>query len=195
MLSEPAVRKPTYTIVRPSRIKLKPVTAEEADDASERGLTDRNAAWTGTLVHKLMECVVSGGVPVDADALIDSILCAYDADEVKYRPLLKKVLETVTHGGYPQENSVPSDLLSVLRQADSLYCEVPFCQKRGNEIVHGVIDLLYRTGDVWHIIDYKTNAERTQLAEKYAAQLDAYKMAVREIIGTDADASIYHIDV
>ena len=72
---------------------------------------------------------------------------------------------------------------------------MPFCQKRGSEIVHGVIDLLYRYGDSWHIIDYKTNAERTQLAEKYAAQLDAYQEAVREMIGVEADAAIYHIDV
>ena len=66
---------------------------------------------------------------------------------------------------------MPADLLTVLRQADEVYCEVPFCQKCGSEIVHGVIDLLYRCGDAWRIIDYKTNAERTQLAERYAPSL------------------------
>ena len=101
----------------------------------------------------------------------------------------------MTHGGYPQEGDVPADLLAVLRQADAVYCEVPFCQKRGSEIVHGVIDLLYRCGDAWQIIDYKTNAERKQLAEKYAEQLVAYTEAIREIAGAEAATGIYHIDV
>jgi ATP-dependent helicase/nuclease subunit A len=98
------------------------------------------------------------------------------------------------NGGYP-ENGDLADLLSVLRKADAVYCEVPFCQQQGSEIVNGVIDLLYRTGDVWHIIDYKTNAEQKQLAEKYAAQLSAYRDAVRAIVGAEADTGIYHIDV
>ena len=127
--------------------------------------------------------------------LISAILREFDAEDAKYRLLLGKVFDAITHGGYPQENGAPTDLLMVLRQADEVYCEVPFCQQRGSEIVHGVIDLLYRTGDAWHIVDYKTNAEQKQLAEKYAAQLDAYKDAVREIIGVAADAAIYHIDV
>ena len=195
LMNDTSVCEPSYAIVRPSRIRLKPVTAEDAEDAPEREPIDRNAALTGTLVHRLMDCIVSGGVPDDADMLISAILREFDADGAKYKPLLEKVFDTVTHGGYPQEGDVPADLLTVLRQADEVYCEVPFCQKRGSEIVHGVIDLLYRCGDAWQIIDYKTNAERTQLAEKYAAQLAAYTEAVREIAGLEAQAGIYHIDV
>lgn len=195
VLANTGVKEQTYATVRPSQMKLRPVTADEADDAPEHEPIDRNAALTGTLVHRLMECIVSGGVPDDANVLISAILREFDAEDAKYRPLLKKVLDTMMHGGYPQENGAPADLLTVLQQADEVYCEVPFCQRRGSEIIHGMIDLLYRTGDAWHIIDYKTNAERKQLAEKYAAQLDAYKNAVREIIGAAADAKIYHIDV
>ena len=193
VLVNTAVKEPSYAIVRPSQMKLKPITADETDDAPEHEPIDRNAALIGTLVHRLMECIVSGGVPDDADALISAILREFDAEDAKYRPLLENVLYTMENGGYPQENGVPADLLAALRQADEVYCEVPFCQQRGSDIVHGVIDLLYRIGDAWHIIDYKTNAERAQLAEKYAAQLAAYKDVVREIIGAKADAQIYHI--
>ena len=195
VLANTNVKEPTYAIVRPSQMKLKPVTVDEAKDAPEHEPLDRNAALTGTLVHRLMECIVSGGVPDDANVLISAILREFDAEDAKYRPLLGKVFDAMTHGGYPQENGAPADLLMVLRQADEVYCELPFCQRRGSEIVHGVIDLLYHTGDAWHIIDYKTNAERKQLAEKYAAQLNAYKKAVKEILGVEAKAVIYHIDV
>lgn len=194
-LVETSVSEPTYSIVRPSQMKLKPVTAEDADDAPEQAPIDRNAALTGTLVHRLMECIVSGGVPENGDMLITSILREYDADAETYAPMLKKVLETMTSGGYPQESGFKADLLAILRQADEVYCEVPFCQKRGSEVIHGVIDLLYRCGDAWQIIDYKTNAERAHLGEKYAAQLAAYTGAVREIAGIEAQARIYHIDV
>ena len=194
-LVETSVSEPTYSIVRPSQMKLKPLTAEDSDDAPEQAPIDRNAALTGTLVHRLMECVVSGGEPENGDILISAILREYDADAETYAPMLKKVLETMTNGGYPQADGFKTDLLAVLRQADEVYCEVPFCQKRGSEIVHGVIDLLYRCGNAWQIIDYKTNVERSQLAEKYAAQLAAYTEAVREIAGVEAQARIYHIDV
>lgn len=193
-LVETSVSEPTYSIVRPSRIKLKPVTAEDADDAPEQAPIDRNAALTGTLVHRLMECIVSGGVPENGDMLIFAILREYDADTETYAPMLKKVLETMTNGGYPQADGFKADLLAVLRQADEVYCEVPFCQEKGSEVIHGVIDLLYRCGDAWQIIDYKTNAERAHLSEKYAAQLAAYTGAVREIAGIEAQARIYHID-
>lgn len=195
LLNDASVCETSYAIVRPSQMKLKPVTAEETEDAPEREPLDRNAALTGTLVHRLMECIVSGGVPDVADMLISAILREFDADENVYTPLLEKVFNTMKNGGYPQEGDVPADLLTVLRQANEVYCEVPFCQKHGSEIVHGVIDLLYRCGDAWQIIDYKTNAERTQLAEKYAAQLAAYTEAVREIAGLETQAGIYHIDV
>lgn len=195
VLSDSDCADPTYTIVRPSKIRLKPVTAEEQEDQPEREPLNRNAALTGTIVHRLMECIVSGGIPADTNILISSILREYDAEDAIYAPLLKKVLETMTHGGYPQEGDAPADLLAVLQQADEVYCEVPFCLQCGSEIVHGVIDLLYRCGDTWQIIDYKTNAERKQLAEKYAEQLVAYTEAVREIAGVEGAAGIYHIDV
>jgi len=195
VLADTSVNAPTYRISIPSRMKLKPVTAEDPENQQEREPLDRNAALTGTLVHRLMECIVSGGIPADTNLLISSILHEYEAEEQVYCPLLKKVIDTMTHGGYPQENDVPADLLAVLRNADEVYCEVPFCQQRGSEIVNGIIDLLYRMGDAWHILDYKTNAERSRLSEKYAEQLAAYTEAVREIVGVEADAIIYHIDV
>ncbi len=195
VLADTSVNAPTYQISIPSQMKLKPVTAEEPEDQPEREPLDRNAALTGTLVHRLMECIVSGGIPADTNLLISSILHEYEAKEQVYCPLLKKVIDTMTHGGYPQENGVPTDLLTVLRDADEVYCEVPFCQQRGSEIVNGIIDLLYCSGGEWHIVDYKTNVERSKLDEKYAGQLAAYAEAVREIIGVEADAGIYHIDV
>ena len=57
------------------------------------------------------------------------------------------------------------------------------------------MDLVYRKGGQWHIVDYKTNADPDDLDEKYRAQTDAYLAAFRRTTGCEADARIYHIDV
>jgi ATP-dependent exoDNAse (exonuclease V) beta subunit len=85
--------------------------------------------------------------------------------------------------------------LGALLAADEVYCEVPFCRKNGNEIWHGIMDVVYRTGDQWFILDYKTNADAHDLDTKYQAQLTAYVEAFRDLTGHTATPLIYHIDV
>ena len=58
----------------------------------------------------------------------------------------------------------------------------------------GVIDVVYRKGDDWHIIDYKTNADTDDLDKHYQEQLEAYIKAFKEMPGNDADARTYHIE-
>ncbi|WP_155829702.1 hypothetical protein [Butyrivibrio sp. AC2005] len=40
-----------------------------------------------------------------------------------------------------------------------------------------------------------TNADGTELDEKYSSQLNAYIRAFKQITGNDADALVYHLDV
>ena len=80
-----------------------------------------------------------------------------------------------------------------------MHCEVPFCYREsaegGERIWHGVMDVLYRKDGQWHIIDYKTNADPSDLDEKYQAQTKAYREAFREMTGEKADARVYHVRV
>ena len=64
------------------------------------------------------------------------------------------------------------------------------------EIWNGVMDLVYRVGNEWHIVDYKTNAGSEDWDAHYANQLDAYKKAFTATTGIDvADALTYHIAI
>ena len=74
-------------------------------------------------------------------------------------------------------------------------CEVPFCYTRSDELCNGVIDLIYRKGEKLCIVDYKTTAETENLTENFRLQLEEYKAAVKQILGEEAEAYIYHIDV
>jgi len=97
---------------------------------------------------------------------------------------------------------LPQDLLTILLNADEVYCEVPFSyldepsQPAGSKkLWNGIIDVIYRDGEVWHIVDYKTNADGNDLDWKYQEQMKAYEKAFHTITGENADAKTYHIDV
>lgn len=83
-----------------------------------------------------------------------------------------------------------SEAYERLRSATILGKEVPFVMPwDGGQVMEGVIDVLYRLdGQVW-IADYKTDAvqpeEAPARAERYRAQSDIYKEAVRRSLGLD----------
>lgn len=158
-----------------------------------------NAALIGTLVHKLMECIVSSRNSFkNIDLLVESILKEYGED--RYASLLKEVAEQIINkNGFVQKNSdLDKDLLNTLLSAENVWCEVPFsyCSKNGT-VVSGVIDCLYEDKNHhYHIIDYKTNVEKdvSVLEKEYEDQLNSYIFALRKL-GLSADAHIYHIDI
>lgn len=191
----------SHEIKRPSMIKVKGKSSDEddfADVSSDEVRTHeirRDAAIVGTMVHRVMEVLVSSKNRVDLDKLVKETAMEYESEETKYSDLLKKVGETVRNGGYDQENNAPKDILGELLSAEQVYCELPFCYKDGTDIWNGIMDVVYCKNGQWHIVDYKTNADPSDLDEKYQSQLEAYKKAFKEMSGEESDAVIYHIDV
>lgn len=196
---------PSYELVRPSMIKVAAKSSSD-DDFEDRDNDEvrsrevrRDANIVGTMVHKLMETLVSSGGKAQISAAAREISREYESGGKDYTFLLEKVGEVIFSGGYEQQNGVPRDILTELLTADEVYCEVPFCIKNedttGVRLVNGVIDAVYKKNGAWHIIDYKTNADPDDLDEKYCAQLNAYTEAFRALTGNTADALIYHIDV
>lgn len=205
----------TYKTANPSRTRLSSkLSAEETDiivDVPEgtprEAVTDeihRFPALLGTMTHRLMEIMVSTKNTCDTNRAIDGIIREYRTPrnqpfEGKLTATLKKVAQMMTHGGYIQENAAPQDILNVLLSADEVYCEVPFCYKDETDgevtVWNGIMDVIYCKEGGWHIIDYKTNADGTNLDKEYKAQLDAYRKAFKETTGYEADAYTYHIDI
>ncbi len=193
-----------FTVQTPSRLKLASKVADEQEitvmTAPEDKGVHRAPAILGTMAHKLMETLVSSKNAADAEGMVGEIIREYrtpttEPYEKELSDALIEVARCIRAGGYPQINGLPQDILSELMQADETYCEVPFCYEDGSILWNGVMDVIYRKGGNWHIIDYKTNAEAEGLDEKYENQLDAYIKAFKVTTGHDADAKIYHIDV
>ena len=200
--------KPSFVFENPSRLPVKSKVSEDADiPGSEDSVeTESNplASLTGSMVHKLMEILVSTRASGDAERIVDEIISEYSSlklrsYEDKLRDALNGVAATILSCGFAPTNNLPQDILKTLLSADEVYCEVPFCFKEdtpeGIVIWNGVMDVVYCSEGKWHIIDYKTNADGNDLDEKYQNQLAAYVKAFKETTGNDADAMTYHIDV
>jgi ATP-dependent helicase/nuclease subunit A len=87
------------------------------------------------------------------------------------------------------ENFLKSGLFKRLRKAGKKYFEVPFaCPAPGtgksgiNAFIHGVVDLVFREGNGWVIVDYKTDDFEIDQPRKaaYMRQLELYKNTGRK---------------
>ena len=183
----------SYSVVLPSRLKLN--TEGESEEHVIKDNADNTAAEKGTLIHALLEIYVSSGMKYSKDDAIYETLNRFSlTDNDEYKELLSSVFDTMTSGGFIQSNGNKEDLFNVLKDAEEIYCEMPFAYKDDNNIYNGSIDLFYKYKGKYYIVDYKTNYDGNNLDEKYANQLEAYQTAVKQIAGVDATARIYHID-
>ncbi|MBR2578081.1 MAG: PD-(D/E)XK nuclease family protein, partial [Erysipelotrichaceae bacterium] len=188
LLSKDASLNESYSIARPS----KEVENRFHEDHIISGKKD--AALIGTLAHRLMEVLVLSGNKIGLDEAVKGIIEEY-CDDDTYKDLLYKLGSAVRNGGFKQEGEVCQDILNELLNAEEVYCEAPFSYMDGNELWNGIIDVLYKKDGKWYIIDYKTNADPSDLDEKYKAQLEAYRKAFKENTGLDAEALIYHLEI
>ena len=201
----------TFVLNSPSRLKLVSKVTADADDQTSDDAEDDEALdmhrkiadIMGTMTHKLMEMMVTSRNTMDIDPMVSEIISEYRSPrtepyEDRLSVSLKKVADTMRKGGYAQTNGLPQDILGTLLSADEVHCEVPFTYKENGKkgiIWNGIMDVIYRKGEDWHIVDYKTNIEGDDLDTEYQNQMRAYENAFRSIMGKDADAKTYHIDI
>ena len=200
----------TFRTVTPSSLhlvsKMEDLPGENALPAVEDGPGRQKQfpALLGTMTHKLMEMLVSAGNRTDADAAVGEIIREYRTAETEpyeeeLTASLLRVADRMRNGGYPQSNGLPRDILGTLLSADAVYCELPFCYQEENEnetvLWNGIMDAVYSENGRWHIVDYKTNADGSDLDRQYQGQLAAYIKAFKATTGQDVDARTYHIDI
>ena len=179
----------TYEIKSPSKLVHK---LEETDEFSNHAFSD-DATLKGTIVHRLMELYVSNKFKDSLDIYLN-IIRNENVINDEHIELLTNVYNTMKNGGFKQDNGKVTDLITELKNADEVMCEIPFAYKDGSSIYNGIIDLLYKKDDKWFIVDYKTNFDPKELDKKYENQLEGYKKAL-STQGIEASAYIYHIDI
>ena len=218
VLQDRAAEKPSFSVHTPSTEKEEKCTSRFEEDyeealpveaPEEKALVHRYPGVFGTMMHRMMELLVlSRGKIADRERMLKGIFEEYATPEIQsyeqdFLEALHRALAQLENGGYPQGNGVPTDILHTLWEADEVYCEVPFSYRKEyrmeqsgtDEVWYGIMDVVYRKGTEWHIVDYKTNVEGENLDEEYHAQMQAYSRAFSETTGNEAEAHTYHIKV
>ena len=139
------------------------------------------ARLIGVCAHAVLEQWDFTRPRAEVCTIIDQTICRY----VEQDHLMANVTEdlTVLFGNY-----LSSESYKRLQRATVLGREVPFVMPLGeDQIMDGVIDLIYRLdGRIW-IADYKTDdvaAEELQaIADRYRSQAESYSRAVANSLG------------
>jgi ATP-dependent helicase/nuclease subunit A len=152
----------------PSKLAAESEPSEEEPISTERA----HAMNFGVAVHGALEGVDLQATGAEQRKQIEQFLAlAGLSDEDKRR------------AAEMASNAVDSELLAHARNAEQVYRELPFTQVLGEGLMEGKIDLLFCEKGQWVLVDYKTDA-RIEV-EKYAEQLRAYEVALKQVAGID----------
>jgi ATP-dependent exoDNAse (exonuclease V) beta subunit len=145
-----------------------PTRAVVPDTPSHRA--DAGQAW-GTLVHGLLEHAMRHKTATRED--LRRLGMWLTVEEPQLRVVIEKALDTV-------EAVSAGEFWSEARASAECLEEVPFAFRdaAAGPVTTGVIDLVYRAGAGWNLLDYKTDvAVGPEAAASYARQIAVYAQA------------------
>ena len=95
-----------------------------------------------------------------------------------------------------------SALWSRVKASDERYVEIPFAltatiAPHGETLLHGTIDLVFREGGRWFIVDYKSDSTANRLdalVEYYKPQVEHYARFWSQLTGAPASAGLFFVD-
>jgi ATP-dependent exoDNAse (exonuclease V) beta subunit len=147
-----------------------------ADTPAHRA--DAGQAW-GSLIHGLLEHAMRHKDAASSD--LYRLAMWLTVEEPQLRSVLDEAVSTVLEVSKAEfwKHAVQCEHSE----------EIPFTYEGGNDqIVSGVVDLMYKDVAAWHIIDYKTDLEITETAASYEHQIEMYERALA-CIGIEKTAS------
>jgi ATP-dependent helicase/nuclease subunit A len=127
---------------------------------------DAGLAW-GALIHGLLEHAMRH-CHVTRDDL-RRLAMWLTVDEPQLRTVIDHALDTV-------DSLARAAFWQDARQTSDRFVETPVAvMQDGLRITVGTIDLVYRSNDGWHVLDYKTDIDRPELNAQYLEQVETYR--------------------
>ena len=152
-----------------------PTQVISADTPARRA--DAGMAW-GTLIHGLLEHAMRHPQSTRED--LRRLAMWLTVEEPQLRDVLDLAIDTV----------VAAAGAEFWREAKASEHseETPFAFRDAQRLTMGVMDLIHRRGQGWHIVDYKTDADGgAAKASAYEAQTAVYRTAL-EACGVGVDS-------
>ncbi|MEO8070197.1 MAG: UvrD-helicase domain-containing protein [Acidobacteriota bacterium] len=157
------------------------ITAETSSRRADAGL-----AW-GTLVHGLLEHAMRYRDTTRDD--LRRLAVWLTVEEPDLRSVIEQALDTV-------QSVAAKPFWNDARVSAEVHEEVPFGtrEQAGQlpKVINGAIDLIYRTGASWRLVDYKTDRDSAGdlLSARYAEQLRAYQQAWENVTGDAVTSAV-----
>lgn len=160
-------RRAFWDSVTKSSYDVKTVTTDRGGDWVARSGTRRGAAY-GTVIHKLFDDAIHKRLPDEIAEYVRYLLKQAGGDEKFVDDAVNALVDFQV-----------SDIWRDLEKASAVYTEVPFAVTEDNTVIRGVIDLVYQTPDGWHMVDYKSDAVKTDgevdgLVAQVSDQIETY---------------------
>ena len=163
-----AVKKESFKVAQVTDDRAGITYTDEGRSAAGRG-----AAY-GTVIHQIFDDAINRRLPDDPTPYVAHLLNDAGADA----GFLPQALDALQHFRN-------SEIWKEIQASETVYTEVSFAVSQtentssSNEIIRGVIDLIYRLPSGWKIVDYKTNVVKTDedvraLCEQTADQVNTY---------------------
>jgi ATP-dependent exoDNAse (exonuclease V) beta subunit len=176
----PSVRALSVTGLAAERTEpARPVAVERCErDAGRPG-----GACFGKLVHAGLQFARGGDDGSTLSALVRSLGRGLGASEQESAAAEVAVARALTHP--LMERALAAEARG------ELYREAPLsvCRQPG-EVVEGVVDLAFREGATWWIVDYKTDVSG-HLEARYRQQLTLYAEALERLTGEAAQCVLW----
>ena len=137
----------------------------------------------GTLVHTILR-----------DANLDADRAAITALATIHARLLGATPEELEHAIDAVLAALSHPLVEQARKSTQLHREFPITLKVDqNRVLEGIIDVAFESGGVWHIVDFKTDADVAANQAHYKRQLNWYSLAVARLNSSPVHAHLLSI--
>ena len=167
-------RNQFWQVVKKESFKVAQVTDDRPDITytDERRTPAGKGAAYGTVIHQIFDDAINRRLPADPTPYVAHLLQEAGADA----GFLPHALDALQHFRN-------SEIWKEIQTSETVYTEVSFAvsqaEDNASEIIRGIIDLVYRLPKGWKIVDYKTNAVKTDedvraLCEQTADQVNTY---------------------
>ncbi len=184
-------RFPVYAhppVQSPSRFKQNQDAENEPlpfSDPDEGEVLPGRGTTIGTLVHY----AISQNWRHDNPAHIDNLRAQevmFPFGAAQQDELLDEVTTLLSH-----YETMLGDTLTPLDERDADFPELPMALPVDTTVWQGIIDRLYRVGDVWYVDDYKT--DQVVAPERYMFQMAVYLKAVRRARGVTPQVRLVYL--
>jgi ATP-dependent helicase/nuclease subunit A len=161
-----------------------PTRVVSTDTPSRRA--DAGILW-GTLVHGLLEHAMRHKSTTRDD--LRRLAMWLTIEQPELRTVIEEALDTV-------QAVSSAEFWKEARASAECHEETPFGMRveraASAKVLIGAIDLVYRTDDGWHLLDYKTDTHGldADLRARYGPQIDAYEKAWSRIAKAKVTATL-----